>query len=137
VLKIVVAFIHPAGFNYVRFEGEEPKEPEQNAIMKNSKLPWRKTPGNRPSHFQCADEYNIGSVNSAATTEGEANLNLIITAVNEHAALVAVAEAAKELASKARSRIPNEWLDDAPFNDALCLCEQAIAAIRAGSEVAK
>lgn len=106
--------------------------------MKNSKLPWRKTPGNRPSHFQCADGYNIGSINSGGSTEGEANLNLIVKAVNEHAALVAVAEAASKLLaihSKHSGQPPVEQNANRciELNEAL----NNLSIARTGSEVAK
>ena len=77
------------GFEIVGYFEPDPAAKTDKATATHSPLPW--TQGG--NGIECAGQYRVGSVNSIGTREGMANMDLIIQAVNEHAALVAVVEA--------------------------------------------
>ena len=101
----------------------------ENATMKNSKLPW-KMEGNL---IKCADGYSVGSINSHKTTEGAANAELTIKAANEHAALVAVAEAFDKwyLESSHLCELTDEVNANPERKDELCLLRNLLNASKA------
>jgi hypothetical protein len=73
---------------HFEFHSKKNKPQPDKATATHSALPWAQG-GNG---IECAGRYRVGSVNSIGTREGAANMDLIVKAVNEHAALVAVAD---------------------------------------------